>query len=97
MQWRGKILFAMILYAAGFFTAIYVLTPSELQTADSRNGDSGWQEKTTQWVAADAPAWTASVRGGMSKVISFAEEQALRLAETIKTQMAQSAKDTRGD
>lgn len=97
MQWRGKILFAMILYAAGFLTAIYVLAPSDLQAAGSRNGDSGWQEKTTEWAAAETPAWAASTRVGMSKVISFAEEQALRLAETIKTQMAQSALDTRGD
>lgn len=97
MGWRGKLLFAMIVYAAGFFTAIYVLAPSDLQAAASRNGESGWQERTTERAEADTPVWAASVKEGMSKVMSFAEEQSLRLAETIKTQLAQSTLDTSGD
>lgn len=96
MRWRGKFLFAMIVYAAGFFTAIYVLAPSDLQAADSRNGVSGWyQDQTAERAGADTPAWAASVRVGMSKAVSFAEEQALRLAGTIKSRMAQSTLDTR--
>jgi hypothetical protein len=97
MGWRGKLLFAMIVYAAGFLTAIYVLAPSGLQAAGGRNGESGWQEKTTEQAWAQTPVWAASVREGMSKVMSFAEEQSLRLAETIKTQLAQSTLDTSGE
>ena len=98
MRWRGKLLFAMILYAAGFATAIYVLAPSNLQAADSRDGCSGGsQEQTTEWTGMESQAWAASVRVGMSKVMSFAEEQALRFAEAIKTRMAQSTVDNSGE
>ncbi len=96
MQWRGKLLFAMIVYAAGFLTAIYAIAPSKLQVAGSRNGPSGWhQEQTAEQAGAETPAWAASVRVGMSRAVSFAEEQALRLAGTIKTRMAQRTLDTR--
>ena len=99
MQWRGKLLFAMILYAAGFATAIYVLAPADVQAADGRDGCTGWsQEQTTEQagVGIDAQAWAASVRVGMSKAASFAEEKALVLAEAIKARMEQSEQD-RGD
>lgn len=94
-RWRGKVLFALILYAAGFVTAIYVLAPSDLQAANSRNGQSGWaQEGTAERAGFDSQAFAASVKVGMSKAASFAEEKALQLAETIKAGMAQSAPDT---
>ena len=98
-RWRGKILFALILYAAGFLTAIYTLAPSDLQAAGTQDGlaDSGTQEQTTQRAGIDTQAWAASVRVGMSKAMSFAEEQALRFAEAIKTRMAQSTVDNSGE
>lgn len=93
-RWRGRLLFALILYSAGFLTAIYVLAPSDLQASGSRNGLSGWsQDGTTERNGFDSQAMAASVKAGLSKTMSFAEEQAVRLAETIKTQMAQSAHD----
>lgn len=96
MRWRGKLLFAMIVYAAGFLTAIYAIAPSDLQAAGSRNGPSGWhQDQTAERAGAETPAWAASARVGMSRAVSFAEEQALRLAETIKIRMAQRTLDTR--
>ena len=98
MRWRGKLLFAMILYAAGFATAIYVLAPSNLQAADSREGCTGWsQEQTTERTGMESQAWAASVRVGMTKAMSFAEEQALALAEKIKARMDQSKRDNSGD
>ena len=98
MQWRGKILFAMILYAAGFATAIYVLAPSNLQAANSRDGCSGQtQEQTTERTGMESQAWAASVRVGMKKAMSFAEEQALSIAEKIKIRMEQSTLDNSGE
>lgn len=94
MQWRGKILFAMILYSAGFATAIYVLTPSNLQAADSQDCT---QEQATERTGMESQAWAASVRVGMTKAMGFAEEQALSLAEKIKTRMDQSTLDNSGD
>ena len=98
MRWRGKILFAMILYAAGFATAIYVLAPSNLQAANSRDGCSGQtQEQTTERTGMESQAWAASVRVGMKKAMSFAEEQALSIAEKIKIRMEQSTLDNSGE
>jgi hypothetical protein len=94
MRWRGKLLVALIVYAGGFFTAIYVLAPADRQTASSRDGNPGWaRDGTTQRAGFDAPAWAASARAGMTKAISFAEEQALRLAEKIKTSVEQTTPD----
>ena len=94
MRWRGKILFAMILYAAGFATAIYALAPANLQASNSRDGCTGWeQEQTSERAGIETQAWAASVRVGMSKAAGFAEEQALALAEKIKTRMAQGTLD----
>ena len=97
-RWRGKILFALILYAAGFATAIYMLAPADLQAAGGQNGRAGWsRDGTTEQAGVETPAWAASVRVGMSKAMSFAEEQTLRLADTIKTRMKQSTADNSGD
>ncbi len=91
-QWRGKILFALIVYSAGFATAIYVLAPSKFQEVSSRVTSSAvrTQDGTTERDGFDSQAWAASVRVGMSKAVSFAEEQALQIAEMVKTRMEQS-------
>lgn len=91
-RWRGKLLFALILYAAGFFTALYVLAPADSQAA-AGDGLSGHAQSQTS-EAVQVPAWAASARVGMDKALSFAEEKALQLAEKIKTGMQQSTNDT---
>lgn len=93
-MWRGKLLFMLIVYAAGFLTAIYVLAPADAQAADSRNGIAGvTRDETTQRAGIDGRAWAASARVGMNKVAGFAEEQALRLAEKIKANLKQTTPD----
>lgn len=90
MQWRGKLLCALILYAAGFATAIYVLVPSSVQASNSQTcGIDGPQESALQ-AGIDTQAWAGSIRLGMNKAISFAEENALLIAEKIKAQIQQS-------
>lgn len=94
-QWRGKVLFMLIVYAAGFATALYVLAPAEAQAADGENGVfAGSLEQTARCGSVEMPAWAASARAGMNKAVSFAEEKALMLAEVIKTKMAQGTPDT---
>lgn len=91
MRWRGKLLFMMIVYAAGFFTAIYVLAPADAQAPAGQIGQAGFiQDGTPQF---DAQRWAASARAGMTKAMSFAEEKALQVAEEIKTAVRQSAPD----
>ena len=90
-RWRGKLLFAMIVYAAGFLTAIYVLAPSDILAVAGGDGPFGRiQDETTQRAGFDGRAWAASARAGMDKAIAFAEEQALHLAEKLRTSMQQS-------
>lgn len=90
-RWRSKLLFAMIVYAAGFLTAIYVLAPSDIQAVAGGNGPSGRiLDETTQRAGFDGRAWAASARAGMDKARAFAEEQALHFAEKFKTSMQQS-------
>lgn len=94
-RWRGKVLFALIVYTAGFFTAVYVLAPADMQTAGGREGIPGCTQDGTAGTGFDSQAWSASVRAGMDKAVAFAEEQALLLVEKIKTGMQQSTPDTR--
>ena len=89
-RWRGKVLFAMIVYAAGFFTAIYVLAPSDTQAVAGWDGQPDRIQGQTAQAGFDGQAWAASARAGMNKAIAFAEEQALHLAEQLKTSMQQS-------
>ncbi len=98
-QWRGKILFALILYSAGFATAIYILAPSKFQEVSSRitNSAAGTQDGTAEQNGFDSQAWAASVRVGMSKAKSFAEEKALQVADTVKTRMEHSKLTNSGD
>lgn len=91
-KWRGKILFALIVYGAGFATAIYFLAPSKFQEVKSRVTSSAvrTQDRIAEQNGFDSQAWAASVRVGMSKAMRFAEEQALQIADTVKTRMEQS-------
>jgi len=89
----GKILFMMILYGAGFLTAIYLLVPSSAQAADQINhGDAlSRQDETTGTgdFQINSMDWVVSVRTGIDTCITLAEEYALRAADVIRAQTGQ--------
>ena len=92
MRWRGKLLMALIIYFAGFASAIYVLAP-----VTDRPGGSGsalfagsfdseaFEDRTRQFAAA------AGV--GMQKFLSFAEDKAVLAGQAIKDRLAEEAHD----
>ena len=90
----GKFLFCLILYGAGFITAVYFLDPNSASAA-SQNCDSdgaGFQLQSAQTASAtetDSKAWVAKVRAGIDTSIHFAEEHALKVANLIRAKIAQ--------
>jgi len=85
-HWRSKIVFSFMMYCGGFLTAIYYLAPSGAQ------GHTQGMPRTAAFanVNVDTQAWTERLRGGIDHVKSFAEDNALRAAELIRSQMEQS-------
>lgn len=86
-RWRRTILFTLIVYFAGFATAIYTLAPvadaephSRASEAKVRNhSDSG--SKSQQFALA--------FNSHMRKCISVAEEQGAKIGEFIKAKLAE--------
>lgn len=79
-----KILFAAALFVAGFATALYLVAPvSESQTGQ---GKAIWTEPTLdqQRFRQELLAVSCKIHLGMNKLIGFAEEQSIRLAEYVR-------------
>ena len=93
-QWRGKLLLMLIVYAAGFATALYVPAPAEQTAVCGADGVGSETQDRTARDGFKAHPWAASAKAGMDQAFSFAEEQALRLAETMKSQLARSTPDS---
>ena len=88
----GKFLFCVIVYIAGFITAVYFLAPESASATDQ--AEVG---QTTTWlqrvrsgnVDADSKVWVTKIRTGIDTSIHFAEENALRVANHVRSKMAQ--------
>ena len=85
---RGKLLFVLIIYFAGFFSAIYVLTPG----AD--DGTAGLDNTNTRELAIDgqekivqAKDIALKVGAGMRQFLCLAGEKASQVSETIKAKL----------
>lgn len=95
-SWQSKILFTLIVFGAGFVTAVYFLVPPSAADAEqTRIGEmstgashaiamTGHPDITSQ-------AWAISVRSGIDICIRFAEEYALRAADVIRSHMGQGS------
>ena len=93
-SWQSKILFTLIVFGAGFVTAVYFLVPPSAAVADQTrigemstgasqaNAITGHPDITSQ-------AWAVSVRSGIDICIRFAEEYALRAADVIRVHTGQ--------
>src|SRR5512133_3349044 len=85
--WRSRLLSTLIVYAAGFATAVYALAPAESAGATPKSGT-----KTT----AQADAWKArseqyakAAGVGLRKFVSFGEEKALKASEALQKKLAE--------
>lgn len=83
---RGKLLFILIVYFAGFFSAIYVLTPGAEDSAASLNYTREFsidgQEKIVR-----AKDIALKVGAGMRQFLCFAGEKASQVSEIIKARL----------
>lgn len=78
MRWRGKLVFLLIVYFAGFATAIYTLAPvPENQASQSR-------ENSLKYSALKSDEFAQSFNTGMHKCLDFSKDFAWRMGKYIK-------------
>jgi hypothetical protein len=79
--WRIKFIFLLIVYFAGFATAVYTLAPApdeEARTSQHSN------RKNSPNIKFDSDDFLKSLNSGMHKCVDFSKEAACRMAKFIK-------------
>ena len=84
-RWRSKLLMALIIYFAGFVSAIYALAPAPDKKGDGKARQSN--ESSSQ-AASKSERLALAVNSGMRKCISFAEEKTVAAREFAKAELA---------
>ena len=80
--WRTKLIFMLIVYCAGFATAIYTLAPTpESSGHASLSGFIRPSEENTRITRGE---FVESFNTGMHKCVDFGKEAACRTAESLK-------------
>jgi len=95
-HWQSKFLFSVVLYGAGFITAVYFLAPNPASAADQiRTAETGsrlqFAQPAAETTGTDSRVWVTKIRTGIDTSIHFAEENALRVADLIRSKMAQGS------
>ncbi len=88
MGWRTKFVFMLVVYFAGFATAIYCLVPAPEQAA-GRSGQRTFADK-----ALKSDEFAKSVNCGMHKAIDFSKEAATRAAEMIREKIDEARSES---
>ncbi len=86
MGWRTKFVSLLIVYAAGFATAVYCLAPTPAPTSQPP------LQLAQLGSALNSQKLVNSFNSGMHKCISFSKEAALETAKLIRTKMDEAAK-----
>lgn len=76
--WRTKFIFMLIVYFAGFATAIYTLAPAP----DGKVARSS--DKNSPLSQFDSEQFVESFNSGMHKCLDFGKDAALRTATIVK-------------
>ncbi len=90
---RRKLLFVLIIYFAGFFSAIYVLTPGAEDPAANLNDTREFVIDTSEFATdgqdkiVRAKDIALKVGAGMRQFLCFAGEKASQVSEIIKTRL----------
>lgn len=90
-RWRTKVLHSLILFSAGFATAVYVLAPPPPDGDDGTptSGCSGWIQAQSEQPGHSAQDRAVQVRAGLDKAVNFAEENAVKIVRAAKLQLDQ--------
>jgi hypothetical protein len=83
MGWRSKFVFLLVVYFAGFATAVYCLAP-----APEKSRARG--QPTFVASALKSDEFAKSVNSGMHKCIDLAKDAAARAAKRIKEKIDQA-------
>ncbi len=84
-RWRSKLLFILIVYFAGFATAVYFLAPvDEEMTASGNSGESYRQRQF------DTEQFAQATSARLHEFFSFAGDKASEVSELIKEKLAES-------
>lgn len=81
--WRSKLIFLLIIYFAGFATAIYTLAPAP-KTGRQLALGSLVPARSGQAEQFDKEQFVESFNAGMHKCIDFGKEAAMRVAKYIR-------------
>jgi len=79
--WRTKFLFLLIVYFAGFATAIYVMAPAP------ENQVSKGAQKTFASSTFKSDEFVKSFNGGMHKCLDLGKDAALRVGKYLKQKL----------
>ena len=85
MGWRTKLVFLLIVYAAGFATAVYCLAP----TPDQKTPPLQLAQVGS---ALNSQKLVKSFNSGMHKCIGFSKEAAVEAAKLLRTKLDEVAK-----
>lgn len=78
---QSKILFMLVLYGAGFATAMYLMAPADRsETGQSQAASEKARVTDQQQVREQLLAASCKLRVGMDKLVSFAEEKTALVA-----------------
>jgi len=86
-RWRSRVLYTLIIYFAGFATAIYALAPA----CDTKGtwGASKAEFREQSDAGFKSEEFALAFNSRMRKCIGFAEEKAAKAGEFIKTKLAE--------
>jgi hypothetical protein len=84
MGWRSKFVFVLIVYFAGFATAIYCLAPAPEAAKGTAHGKGPFGPALT------SDKIVVSVNSGIHKCIDLGKEVAMRLAQMIKEKVEEA-------
>jgi len=91
MRWRTRLLTALIIYSAGFATAVYHLAPAEDQANAGQNSARRFdlRGQVSQMKTAE---FRENAETGFKNFVGFAEEKAVEIGEYIRAKLAESDK-----
>lgn len=89
MGWRAKFVFILMVYAAGFATAVYFLAPPP-NSSDSDRGQ-------TREMSFDSRAFTDAVNSGLHKGVDLTKDIARQASTLIKQELEQRRSRDRDD
>lgn len=90
MGWRAKFVLLLIVYSAGFATAIYCLSPAPDLKPGQLNGTGRILAKLK------SEEFTQSVNSGMHKAIAFGKEAATKAAGMIREKIDEAQTKSKG-